>query len=427
MKKNGLIVTMPILIISFLMPALGALQNSNISSHGTIEYASHFKMGIYTSSWNFGEYDAGTIANTFDMSQSWWVYDPTHPEWDYMSKMNQVHALNPNYKALVYRNVNTIYYYWPDEWNLANNNGWLLKDASGNYLTWGDDGNYDVDITNPDYQRWVAQKIKSWIDQYPFFDGVMVDNSLKYGVSETPMFGLINPRTKTYFTDQDIWIANAQLLNSIISAIGPSKMVLANGVWNGEAFFAGGYNTTMSQVPQLTALGSEGVFYQSYSGWYYDEKKWKQSLDMVVWIQENFLRGHPEKSFNGWVPVDDPSYLPPATTQEQLMMFGFCSMMLGVKYSEQNTISFGPIGNYPNLLSLTQRLHGLDIGEPLSNYYKINSTSLYSRDFAKGKVLVNPTGASYTVTLDASYTTFDGNIVSGPLTIGGHTGVILLK
>jgi hypothetical protein len=435
-------------IMLFVDDILQLTMNDLISASGTIgirTYDSHVAVDYVTvsyygkmsepslrvrgsaSSWNLGEYSAETVAETFGMSSSWWV----PPESDYSAKMNQVHAMNPKYKALVYRDISSVYDYWADEWSLASNNGWLLKDSSGNYVTW--QSSYLVDITNPDYQKWVATKIKSWLVQYPFFDGVSADNGLKASASDWGGDGSdrpMNPRTGTYFTDDEISNGYAQTLSEIISAIGTSKLLLPNGIWNGEAFFENGgnngYRITLSKVPQLNALGSEGIFFQSYAGWWYDEAKWLKSVDMIVWMQDNFLDKHPERRFNAWVPVDS-DVLPPGTTREQLMMWGFCSMLLGAK-TDQNTIGFGKgIYKYPSLMTLLQKLQNIDMVEPLGNYYKIPSTSIYARDFAKGKVLVNPTDISYTITLERSYTTFYGSTVSGSLTIDSHTGVILFE
>ena len=72
--------------------------------------------------------------------------------------------------------------------------------------------------------------------------------------------------------------------------------------------------------------------------------------------------------------------------------------MLGIRYSGQNTIGFGgEIYRYANFPSLAQRLRILDMSEPLSDYNKVASTSIYARDFAEGKVLVNPTNAPHIV------------------------------
>jgi len=419
MKKNILLAATPLLIICFLMPVLGTLQNStNILTYGAIKYPS-FKIGIYTGSWNFDEYTAEQIAATYDMSQSWY-----HEGWayDYSAKANQVHALNPNYKFLVYRNVGDVFHSWTDEFNLALNSGWLLKDTSGNYLTSYAGENYMVDITNRDYQLWVAQKIKLWLDQYPIFDGVMADNALKHGVAEwlgsDRWSQVYKPETTRPFTDQEVLDGNAGLLNAIIDAIGTSKILAPNGIWTGfvwaDSTAGANYRYVLSKVPRLNGVLSEGTFLPD--AWF-TETQWKQSVDMVAWIQDNILRGHPESRFNGGTSRADPS--------EQVMKYGFCSMMLAVKYSEQNTIYFGDLSGSPNLMSLAQILRGVDLGSPLGNYY--NTGSVYTRDFQDGKVLVNPTDVSYTVTLDGSYTAFDGSIVSGSLTLNSHTGAILFK
>ena len=101
-----------------------------ILANGTIIHQS-LNIGVYFQSWDLHEYSAALIASTFDMSQSWWVT----PEHDYTSKVNAIHALNPNYKALLYRNIGSIYNYQVDEWNIANENGWLVKDSNGNYVS----------------------------------------------------------------------------------------------------------------------------------------------------------------------------------------------------------------------------------------------------------------------------------------------------
>lgn len=400
-----------------------------LSSHFGEHSQQSMKIGMYTASWNFNQFTAETIANTFDMSQSWIL--GTGPE--YVAKMNQVHALNPEYKALVYRNVLAIYKSYPydAEWNLATNNGWLLKDPSGKYIVTYSGENYMVDIGNSDYQRWVANTIESWIDQSPFFDGVMVDNSLVVSARQWEAVGggrPINPRTGTYFTDAEVFAGYSQLLNEIIAAVGPSKLVLPNGIWNGELFFGNaGYRTILSNVPELNALGSEGIFFQSHTTNWYTETGWLKSVDLLVWIQDNFLRGHPERYFNGWVPIDGQS-LPVVSNREQLVMFGFCSMMLGAKYSEQNTIGFGEtLHEYLDLITLIQELRSTDMIEPLNDYYKIPYTSVYARDFVAGKVLVNPTDVAYTITLNGSYTTLDGSVVSDSLAVNPHSGILLFN
>ena len=51
-----------------------------------------------------------------------------------------------------------------------------------------------------------------------------------------------------------------------------------------------------------------------------------------------------------------------------------------------------------------------NLGSPIDGYYK--SQSVYQRDFANGKVLLNPSDASRTVDLGGNYQLLDGTIVS---------------
>jgi hypothetical protein len=385
-------------------------------------------VGFYASSWNFKRLTAEQIASSFDMSQSWCLSTGV----EYVAKMNQVKVLDPAYKALVYRNVLAIYRSYPydSEWDWANSNGWLLKDANGNYLvTWSGE-NYMADITNRGYQMWVANTIKSWIQQYSFFDGVMVDNSLFVNARQWESIGggrAVNPRTGAYFTDDEVLTGCTQLLNEIISAVGPSKLVLPNGIWNGDLFFGNaGYNTVLSSVTGLNALGSEAPFYE-YKGQWYTEEQWLSSIDMIVYVQDNFLKGHPERRFNAWCSIDEGyGLLPPGTTKEQLMMFGFCSMLLGIENADQNFIGFGEdLDLFPDLVTQLQKVSVLDIGVPSSGYYK--NGSAYTRDFSNCIVFVNPTSTICTVTLQGVLRTLDGSTVQGNMQIGSHTGVLLFK
>ncbi|MFH1229590.1 MAG: putative glycoside hydrolase, partial [Candidatus Aenigmatarchaeota archaeon] len=199
--------------------------------------AEEINLGFYTFTWNFREYSAEAIASGFNMSQSWWV-SPSDIENHYGPKMDKVHTINPTYKALIYRNIINVYDYWDDEFNLANNSGWLLKDSKSEYITSITyPENYRIDITNPDYQKWVAAKIKSWLDQNPFFDGVFVDNGLRHSESEWEwnMNAIpVNPRTGAYFTWDETKEAYSRIWSEISNAIGPSKNMAVNGIWNGE-------------------------------------------------------------------------------------------------------------------------------------------------------------------------------------------------
>ena len=429
--------SMPILLIFLCFSttqAAGLPGSSSIQTTGSIQYPS-LKVGIYAVSWNFNEYNADTIANTFDLSQSWWVGPPPSSN-DPSAKMDQVHSLKPDYKALVYRNVNWIYDYWPDELAIANDSGWLLKNVNGQYVR--DtvySGDYLVDITNKSYQQWLGAKIESWLVQYPFFDGVFTDGGLTTGLKDwdgTASSAPLNPSTGTDFTDQEIMDGCAAMLNAIMDAIGPNKLVVANGIWNGAVWSSSqgnGYKYILSKAPRLNGVMSEGCF-KPYGSQWLSEAEWLSSIDLVSWIQNNFLN-ESGKHFVAGCPAS-PS-LPSGATTGQVMMYGFSSTLLSAKYSSaQNTVffdvNFWNSTQYPTELPLVQRLGDLDMIGPIGNYYKVPSTSIYVRDFVKGRVLVNPSGLAFTVPLDGTYTDFFANAtVASSVTILPHTGMILIS
>lgn len=392
---------------------------------------SQIGIGTYIASWNFREYSAETIAEEFNMSQSAWVYDPRYPGWNYTLKINRVHELNPNYKALVYRNVMVIINMTDVndssayEWQLANSSGWLLKDINGNFVrSTTYPTHYYVDITNPDYQKWVADRVKAWLDQYPFYDGVFADNSIKISVTHwlyDSMAVPINPRTGTYFTDQEIRNGYIQLNREVKSAIG-SKLLACNGVWNGRAIFES-YNQYMEVISNspIDIIMSEGLCTPNNGNWY-SQDEWLKSINFTVWIQDNFLKNHPERYFVG-VDSSYPNIIT-GSTENQTALYGFASMLLGVK-TDKNHIYFGRDLN-DSFIAFIDKLHKTEVGYPEEDYYKIEGTNVYTRDFSKAKVLVNPSDSSYVIPLGKNYRTLNGEIIS-EVTMANHTGEILLK
>jgi hypothetical protein len=385
-----------------------------------------FRLGLFMYSFNFDGYDLSSVGSTFDVCRCKWA------DYDYSYRMVQLKNANPDIKILFYRNVFDVYSYWPDEWDLAKDEGWLLKDIDGNYVIdtrYGDE-NYRIDITNHAYQDWVSDKINSWLHSYPLVDGVLVDNGLKYKVEEWEQYDSgrpINPITGTYFTWTEIQTAYIELLNKIVDTLGPSKIVIPNGIWNGRVFYAkpDTYTTIISQVPGLNGIFSEGTFRESTGDWL-SEDDWQDSINFVTWVQDNFLAGHTDRYF---VAQCTSSPAPSGADPQQVMLYSFCSMLLSVKYSSpQNSINFNVIYTQnTDLLLFVQKLRNVELYQPIDDYYKISATSVYAREYAGGKVLVNPTSTASTVQLEGSYTTIFNESVSGPIIIPPHSGIILLK
>jgi len=111
--------------------------------------------------------------------------------------------------------------------------------------------------------------------------------------------------------------------------------------------------------------------------------------------------------------------LPSGATTEQMGTFVFSSLLLGIN-SSQNYLSL----QGAMLLNETQNLFEIYLGVPKGDYYIIEGTHVYARDFTKAKVLVNPTGEPFSVYLDGNYETLAGKTVSS-LNMDPHTGLIL--
>lgn len=348
--------------------------------------------------------------------------------------MNQVLAQNPNYKFLVYRNGISVPDYWVDQWNYAKSQGWLLKDINGNYVSEGSWSNlYGADITNPSYQRWFASEVSSWLVQHPSFAGVFIDNSMKYNAD---IFNYcfnsrpIDPSTGAYFTDSDVRNGMAGLINAVIDAVGPSKLVMPNGInrgvvwWNNPS--ADGYRAILSQVPRLNCIASEGTF-RAYNDQWFSESDWKASVDFVSWVQNNFLTLGSDRHFSAGCQAQT---LPAGASVNQVMLYGFSSMLLAVDYSSpRNTIDFMlDYSTNSAALQFAQKLRNIDLMAPLGNYYQVGSTSVHSRDFVNGKVLVNPSSSAYTVSVTGTFINFsDNSTVTSSISVPAHTGIILLK
>ena len=136
------------------------------------------------------------------------------------------------------------------------------------------------------------------------------------------------------------------------------------------------------------------------------------------------LQRHPPSGDAGGAPLPDgtiPTKLPTGVTREQFVTYVFASRLLAAERAG-NCINFGHyIEEYP------QSLFKISLGSPLGDYYVVNGTHVYARDFSSAKVLVNPTYSSYTVNLDGNYETINGTPVPSQITVDPHNGIILKR
>lgn len=410
------------LFFTACLPMASALQGfQSLSSYGVIINESVPSLQVFRAhgidKLPQEQRTAKVIAEKLDMFTCWYYHGKL---------VQEIHSIRPDVICLLYRNVRAIYNY-SDEWQMALDKDWMLKDSSGNLIhstTWPTV--YMADIGNTEYQKWVANWIKGYLDKYGF-DGVFSDNGFTaletaywWEVNAQP----INPRTGNLWTTNEIIEAWISFHHEIKRAIG-SKLNIANAIFNGERFwkYQTKYVNALSNC-EIDGFMSEGLFNWGfteggYEGTYYTEEKWKKSLDFMVWLQENYLNQGKIFFPHGRCSQDQ---IPSGCTTEQMANFIFASLLLGAQPKRIHYLSL----QGATLLPEVQNVFKLDLGVPINNYHLVEGTHVYIRDFSKARVLVNPTATSYSIMLGKSYKTLDGQIVDS-ITLDDHSGVILLS
>ena len=340
-------------------------------------------------------------------------------------KIPSIESAKPSQITLLYRNVRVVKNYESEFQTFVNNN-WILKDSRGNMIrSTYSSSQYIVDKGSSSYQRWVANWIKSYIDRYGY-DGVFIDCAVYSTIGEdlwgTTASGAINPRTGRLYTDAEYRQAEISMINTIKDTIG-SKLVIGNGIYDGTRFFQRDYDQILLNS-KIDGVMSEGWLMTLDNPQWYSESKWKDSVDFEVWLENNFL---PKGKI--FIPTcqNVESYdqvgtrLPSGCTSEQYALYCFSSVLLGASRSGSTYLN---LGSYI-LRSYPQSLFDIELGTPTGNYYMTTGTHVYTRDYTKTKILVNPTSTTYTVNLDQTYRTPEGQTISGRVTMYPHTGRIL--
>jgi hypothetical protein len=342
-------------------------------------------------------------------------------------KIPSIESSKSSQITLLYRNVRVVNDYSPEFQTFLKNN-WILKDAYGNLVrSTANPSQYIVDKGSSSYQQWVASWINNYVYQYDY-DGVFLDCSVYSTAGEnlwgTNVYttGAITPRTGRLFTNEEHKQAEIALINRIKYTIG-AKLVIGNGVYEGERFFLRDYDDILLNS-MIDGVVSEGWLMTYNNPYWYSEAKWLENIKFAAWLESNFL---PQGKI--FIPAmqnveqydGGGTRLPPGATAEQYALYGFSSLLLAATKSGSTYINFGSymLKEYP------QSMFKIDLGIPIGNYYMISGTHVYTRDFTKTKILVNPTYTTYTVYLDGNYRTPEGQTVSSSITMYPHTGLIL--
>jgi hypothetical protein len=283
-----------------------------------------------------------------------------------------------------------------------------LKDAHGRLVESRGFKTYLMDFTNP---VWVENRVQTCLAAISsaHLDGCHLDVLGTSSLSPGYTTGLpIDPHTGDVFTPAEWLHGTDALAANVQSAAGNSKIIIGNGLGDGPHFYNVG--------PSSILLGGEagGVA----EGWMHNAidamdhwpgvNEWKLNVDMLgVGSQGKVILTITKTWGTGTTALI-----------EQWHQFSLASFLLGS--SGRDAYSFFPTRGASAIAA--NPWDAFPIGSPTSAYFAASNG--FERDFTTGKVLVNPSTSSWTVSLGGTYRDVAGHHMT-TATLQPHTGLIL--
>jgi Hypothetical glycosyl hydrolase family 15 len=293
--------------------------------------------------------------------------------------------------GLVYFNGTVVNTQWSTgvPYSQASANGWLLKDASGNFLVSRVyTNNYAADIGSPAYQQaWIAN-VEAYLAARPGIDGVFIDSVLYDPKADFGTYPAKYPTTSAYSAAE---VSFVQAVYAALHANGYYVALNAGAYKSGDPL----YNAGTSTVSWWTELGpyADGLMDEYYAqapnralrasgaAWYQQWDGWQRLIGVAQSLGDDFLG----LEYNG-------------ATDTAAMTYGKASFLLewngGGSVFMYNDGSTDP----------TNSAWTAGIGTPTAQKEQVGVG--WERAYSGGTVLVNPSASvSQTFTVDGtSYT-----------------------
>lgn len=321
-------------------------------------------------------------------------------------------AANPNLRLFMY--MNGVYAQASEGAKYPES--WYAHDANGNRVKSRSFGNYMMDMSNP---QW-------WSDRASTCQALLAQSGFDYCYLDmlgtaplAPNYNTaqpIDPRTGKAWTHADLLAADLQVAKAV-RATRPDGLLASNGLVNGQRYFKPAGQSPVVLYQELDAVHAE-IFLRDKNtpiGTFKSEAAWKQDVDMLADVG---ARGKVAWTTTKMWNVSSTA------TQAQLdrwHKYALASFLLGT--NGRSYFNFSVKNAVANVMT-DHPWDRVPLGQPVNSYAKVGG--VYRRDFTGGMALVNPTTATVTVVLGATYRDLNGTQRSS-LTLGPNSAEVLTK
>lgn len=321
----------------------------------------------------------------------------------------QMKVINPKLRIVGY--VNGLY----SPPNSTYPESWFEHDATGKRIYTFQFGGDLMDPSSAGWRQNVLSTCQTSMARSGY-DGCFLDNlgqapfNTNYVTAEP-----VNAATGTTWTRNGWTAAASGLTQSVVNGV-PGATVMANGLGNGTLYFNPDGPT--SPLLNATSAAMSEIFLRAPDTGitkFQPENAWKQNVDMIA---DADAAGHPVLATTKvWLSAAAAS---PAQI-EVWHKYALASFLLGA-----NGTSYFNFSGAQTLAALSSgnSEDNVDPGTPVGPYAKVGGG--YQRTFSKGLALVNPTTVAVTVPLAGAYTSLNGSLTGGSITLAPNTGDVLV-
>ena len=325
-------------------------------------------------------------------------------EGSYDNHIGAMKGVNPQLRIFVYvQGMFTPDGSFPSSWYAHNGSGGRIKSE--------DFGTY---LMNPKSSGWRDNRLAECRRDLAIsrYDGCFLDSLGPTGVNGQAVTSMpINPATRRVFTRREWLTATETVAERVRSAMSPMP-ILMNGLVDGPGYFNSS-GPTERLLDGATGGMSEAFIRAAGSGAgkYKGETGWRNDVDMLTDVGRRASGGIAFAITKVWSSAT-------ASQVASWHRYSLASFLLGYRPGHGY---FQFRSNHE--LTTPHPYEDVVLGNPTDAYRRVNG--LYVRTFQSGKVIVNPTTSSHSISLGRRYKDLSGDYRSGSISLPAHTAQIL--